>query len=477
MGKKMDFDFVALIEGFRTTDRTPPFYCKLGSELIQRGYKVGFITRSRLVDRIVGDYGHTYFNLHDMIEELKGKRSISYAEEGARIEQTYDISIRNYCLAEAMLEEPHAKNDRQLTEEVIEDFILVEDFLETHKVGCIIQNQGGEIIRRVLSQVGQHRNIPSVWINWSPIRGYISLHSSELDIWDDLSRIKAFEDLATEEIAGAESYIASFRNEQEMYLHRSRRFKPWKMPLSITWGVFRELYRKYRVNQGQEPRKILRYYYFSLKMRFKGLLYDLRLPKSLDREEKFFFFPLHLPRESQLTIKAPQCLKQEAIVDIVVRSLPFGYKLYVKEHPNHIGEVPYGAIRRISKMKDVVLLHPRAHSHQLIQQSSGVIVINSTVGFESILYQKPAVVLGRPFYSRLGMTIDVEDWFHLPEALREALRLKEIHYDEVVSFISAVLKAGYKGQYGDTSEQNIEVVVDSVLTYLKRTTSGEQVLS
>jgi hypothetical protein len=469
----LHFDFVALVVGYRPEDRNTPFYCELGAELKKRGYSFACITTSRFADKLVASYGHTYFNLRDMIDALKSRRErIPYLDEARRIEQKYGISIKNYCLAEALLIMPHAKNDKQLYEEVIEDFILVEDFFDDHDVGCFIQNQGGEIIRRALSQVGRHRDIPSVWINWSPIRGYMSLHSSELDVWDDLKEIKSFKDLTKEEISNAETYLTSFRNNREMYLH-PRQPRVWTNPLRIL-RPFQELYRKYRVNEGQEPRRILRHYFLSLRMRLKKLLYDIFLPRNMDRGEEFFFLPLHLPSESQLTVRAPHCLDQEAIVDIVARSLPSGYKLYVKEHPNHIGVVPLKAIRQISKMKDVVLLHPQTHSHQLIQKSSGIVVINSTVGFESILYQKPVVVLGRPFYSGLGLTIDVGDYFHLPEALREAIRLKEIPHEPAVTFISAVLKASYEGGYGDSSQQNIKAVVDSILSFRRIGERGDE---
>lgn len=467
----MHFDFAALVVGYRPSDRNTPFYSELGAELKNRGYSFAAITTSRFADKLVASYGHTYFNLHDMIKALKGRREMSYAEEARRIEQKYNIGIKNYCLAEALLIMPHSKNNKQLYQEVIEDFIFVEDFLESHEVGCFIQNQGGEIIRRALSQVGRHKDIPSVWIDFSPIKGCMTLHFSELDICDDLEEIKGFKDLTEEEIGKAETYITSFRNNQEMYLHPSQ-LRVWINPLKIS-RLPQELHRKYVINKGQESRKILERYSLILQMRYRKLFYDISLSKNLDRDEKFFFFPLHFPRESQLTIRAPHCLKQEAIVDAVARSLPFGYKLYVKEHPNHIGEVSPRAIRQISKMKDVVLLHPQTHSHKLIQRCSGVVVINSTVGFESILYQKPVVVLGKPFYSGLGLTIDVADYFYLPQALREALRLREIPYDKVVAFISAMLKASYKGCYGDSGEQNIKAVADSILSYLAKVASRE----
>jgi len=119
----------------------------------------------------------------------------------------------------------------------------------------------------------------------------------------------------------------------------------------------------------------------------------------------------------------------------------------------------------------VVLLHPQTHSHELIQKSSGTIVINSTVGFESILYQKPVVVLGKPFYKGLGLTVDVDDYFYLPEALRQALNLGEIHYESVLAFINALRNESYPGTYGDTSEQNILAVTDSILGYLEKVLS------
>jgi hypothetical protein len=468
----MHFDFLALVVGNMPSDRNTPFYGELGAELTRRGYSYGCITTSRFADRSIADYGHTCFNLHDMINELRSRRDICHAEEANRIEQKYDINIKNYCLAEAMLVKPHSKDDKQLYEDVIESFILVEDFLKNHDIGSFIWDQGGEIIRRTLSQVGRFMNVPSIWINWSPIRGCMTLRSSELDIRDDLVQIADYADLTPVEIDRAETYIASFKNRQEMYLHPNQ-LGFWINPLKVLKPL-KELYRKYKLNKGQESRKVVKLYALILLKHCKKLLYDISLSRDPDRNEKFFFFPLHFPRESQLTVRAPHCLKQEAIVDMVARSLPSGYKLYVKEHPNHIGEVPLGAIRQISKMKDVVLLHPQTHSHRLIQDSSGVVVINSTVGFESILYQKPVIVLGRPFYSRLGLTIDVPDYFYLPDALREALRQEEIPYEKVVAFVHSMLEESYAGGYGDFSRQNIKLVADSVLTYREKILQKEK---
>jgi hypothetical protein len=460
----MDFDFLALVVGNQPSGRNAPFYGELGNEMKRRGYSFAGITTSRFADRVMADYGHPYFNLHDMIGELRSRRNINYAEEAKRIEQTYGISINNYCLAEAMLEAPHVKNDRQLFEEVIEDYILVEEFFQQHQVGYLIQNQGGEIIRRALSRVGTFRDIPSTWINWSPLGESMFIYPDENTSRNGIGRIKSINELSEDEVKEATSYIATFRYNSNMYLHHRDLHLAVKPRTLIR--PLRELYRKYRVNQGQEPRKVLRLYWRSIFMELERLYYDFTLPRSTDGGEGFFFLPLHFPRESQLTIRAPHCLDQEAIVAMVARSLPTGYRLYVKEHPNHIGEIPRRVIKQISRMKDVVLLHPRAHSHELIQKSAGTVVINSTAGFESILYQKPVVVLGKPFYSGLGLTIDVDDYSCIPEALQRALNLGEIPYESVITFVDTLRKGSYPGRYGDASERNIQAVTDSILSYL-----------
>ena len=353
---------------------------------------------------------------------------------------------------------------------MVEDYILVENFLQQYQVGCLVQNQGGEIIRRVLTRVGTLRDVPSTWINWSPLREHMFLYPDENISRNGLGKIRDINELFEDEVKDATSYITAFRYNRDMYLHHR------DLHLVVKPGAvvrpLQELYRKYRVNHGQEPRKVLRLYWRTLQMQLERLYYDASLSKNINGGESFFFFPLHFPRESQLTIRAPHCQNQEAIVAMVARSLPTGYQLYVKEHPNHIGEIPHRVIKQISNMKDVVLLHPRTHSHELIQKSSGTVVINSTVGFESILYQKPVVVLGKPFYKGLGLTVDVDDYFYLPEALRQALNLGEIPYESIIAFVSALRKESYPGKYGDISEQNIQAVADSIFSYLGKVRSG-----
>ena len=53
----------------------------------------------------------------------------------------------------------------------------------------------------------------------------------------------------------------------------------------------------------------------------------------IETKKPFIFFPLHLEQEMSLLIQAPFYTNQLEIIKNLVKSLPIGYELYVKEHP------------------------------------------------------------------------------------------------------------------------------------------------
>lgn len=74
----------------------------------------------------------------------------------------------------------------------------------------------------------------------------------------------------------------------------------------------------------------------------------------------------------------------------------------------------------ISKISNVVLIPPSYRSAELIKKSEGVIVINSTAGFEALMYGKPVIILGTEFYMDVGITYDVKDLRELPKLYNAA---------------------------------------------------------
>ena len=75
-----------------------------------------------------------------------------------------------------------------------------------------------------------------------------------------------------------------------------------------------------------------------------------------------------------------------------------------------VGRNSFRLLRRLRKRHNVRLVPPRTSTHELIQRAEAIAVISSTVGLEALLYEKPVLTLGQPFYSGYGVTLDVDSF-------------------------------------------------------------------
>jgi len=92
-----------------------------------------------------------------------------------------------------------------------------------------------------------------------------------------------------------------------------------------------------------------------------------------------------------------------------------------------------------------------------------VIVISSTVGLEALMYDKPVLTMGQPFYSGYGVTVDVDSFRSLSAKVLEVLRFQPDH-DRVRQFLHAAMRRCYPGApvLVDPSDENAERVADSL---------------
>jgi capsule polysaccharide export protein KpsC/LpsZ len=159
----------------------------------------------------------------------------------------------------------------------------------------------------------------------------------------------------------------------------------------------------------------------------------------------------------------PHCVDQASIVEQVADSLPPGYDLVVKEHPMSIGRNPLAFLRRLRRRSNVRLLHPQESSHELIRESAAVAVISSTVGLEALLYEKPVLTLGRPFFAGYGITLDVESFRELREAVPALLRFRPDR-ERIRRFLHAAMRRCYAGApvLVDRSEENAVALAGSI---------------
>jgi capsule polysaccharide export protein KpsC/LpsZ len=175
------------------------------------------------------------------------------------------------------------------------------------------------------------------------------------------------------------------------------------------------------------------------------------------------YFPLHLTNDYKIRRVVPHCEHQEAIVEQVAAALPQGHDLVLKEHPLSIGWNPVGMLRRLARAGNIRLVHPHTSSHELIRRSEAVAVIGSTVGLEALLYAKPVMTIGQPFYSGYGITLDVDSPRELREAVPELLGFRP-ERERILSFLHAAMHRCLPGKpvLVDDSDENALALADSL---------------
>lgn len=139
--------------------------------------------------------------------------------------------------------------------------------------------------------------------------------------------------------------------------------------------------------------------------------------KPLEKNKKFFFFPLHYQIDAQMLYREP-FVDQYALVEQISHCLPYGTKLYVKAHPHWSGsDVEYKRARHLSKIQNIRFIQPSTNPYYLINNGIATITINSTTGFEAIILNKSVITFGHEIYAKEGTSIVVRDLKELPEVI------------------------------------------------------------
>ena len=140
--------------------------------------------------------------------------------------------------------------------------------------------------------------------------------------------------------------------------------------------------------------------------------------------DNFFFYPLQGPPEASTSIWATYYSDQLSTIKNIAFTLPFPYKLYVKEHPGCIGLRTASFYKKLKDLPNVVLISPRESIEQIVKKSSAVITLTSTVGMEAALSGKIAYVLGNTSYSYHPFCQKIRSFEELKDRIKDDLSNK-----------------------------------------------------
>lgn len=147
------------------------------------------------------------------------------------------------------------------------------------------------------------------------------------------------------------------------------------------------------------------------------------IPRAIpELPERFVFFPLQVRSDSQLTIHSPLYGNRLdlAIADLAdaVRATDPELSLVVKLHPADLGKTDYDPLVRA--LPDIVWIGG-GDVRTILARAECVVTVNSTVGIEAMIFDKPLVTLGNNFFVQEGLVHPVRARADLAGRLGRAL--------------------------------------------------------
>ncbi len=152
--------------------------------------------------------------------------------------------------------------------------------------------------------------------------------------------------------------------------------------------------------------------------------------------EIYIFVPFQVDADTQIISQSPWIRNMRALYDIIENIAKNSkYHFVLKEHPS--SGVEYPDLHQRASLSTHISFQNTYPTQQLIEKSTAVVTINSTVGIESLLFHKKVIVLGNAFYDIEGITYGVksEEQLHIKLEEIESLSLDIVLVDNFLHYL------------------------------------------
>lgn len=436
------------------------FYGRVGRELKRQRHEVAHLTYSRRAARVLRRRGDEAHCLPDLMARVQPVGS--WREEESRIVDRYPIpSLHEVYRTDLPCRD--GRDEAACVERTVRHFLAIEALFERLEPEVIVPEVGTESIRTVSHLVGSARGGTTLFLMYTIFDEPLRLYADTMDA--PIVAQEELRPLEEEEEAELDDFI-------RRYTERDRPIREYRQA-PVNLGRLRLIARHFAVralwdrdNDYLKPGAwLMRDLREKVRARAARALYA---PEPA--EHAFVYFPLHVTDDYKILRLRPDWVDQETIIAQVANALPPGLELVIKEHPMSIGRNPVSMLRRLAREPNIRLVDPHTSSLGLIRRSAGVATISSTVGLEALLYDKPVLTLGRPFYSGYGVTLDLDSFGEIREQLPRLLDFRPDR-ERTRRFLHAAMRHCYPGApvLVDRSDENAVRLADT----LDRAARGE----
>lgn len=333
--------------------------------------------------------------------------------------------------------------------------------IEEFQPDMIIDMDNAELQRTIMCEVAYKHKIPCMTIEYSKL-GYYKFVSFQNAFGIDPYFVNLFNEmkaLPDSELSESIEYVENYRKENSIMNKEFAGSVTSKYERDSLIWIARVMHGKLEYFYDQDIRQR------NLKIKKKNkMIYAPSLPylryyleeelkkRYLYGKNKYFenpvegedyvYMPLHLIPESSVFVKASYYVDECNLIEQVSKSLPVGWKLYVKEHQAMLGERAFKFYKKVAELHNVrvVQINYYKDPKPWIMNAKGVITITGTAAYEAALLGKRAIVFGDVPFTLIDGIRKIKSFDELPEAIREFGPVDSLH--SAAAYIEAVKRAG-----------------------------------
>ncbi len=397
--------------------------CELYSVIDITNRSKNFFEKQELVN-----FNKKWF-LHDHIKKSNLKPDIEYLN---KFEKRYSINIWQLGFNERIFyyyNDFYKFSQNEILSILEQECKLYETILDETNPDFLITSETALHQQHLFYEICKKRGIKILMLNQSKL-GYKCIISQELHKTDFMPKLeyveskkRSFDELLNE----LKSYDST--KQTKFYTQNFGKSK-----LSKLKAVFEYVFNSDNSNihtnflyYGRNKIKVLiKNIIYLIQIKIRKSFIDKNLEFEIHNDEKFVLFTLNQEPERSILIATPFYTNQLEVIRHVAKSLPPGYKLYVKEHFSQVlrewRKISY--YKEILEIPNVRLYHPSVNIEKFYEKSSLVISIGGTTPFQAAFFQKPSIIVADLGYTVLPSIQRLSSLEDLPSLIRKSLKIK-----------------------------------------------------
>lgn len=387
---------------------------------------------------------------HDHIKKQKKNIDLEYL---TAFEEKYKINLWQLAINERLFNNSYNDYHKFTYHEILsileDECKLFENILEESKPDFFITVPTALHHEHLFYELCNARKIKILMLNQFNLgyRCLISQKYNKIDFIDKLSNIKN----QNRDFEKLQNYLRQFNPTKQLITYKDNFLGAKKKRLNAAFQFLISENSNLKTHYGYYGRNknkvLIKEIFFILQTKYRQSFINRNFKREVDAGN-FVYFTLHQEPERVLLLGSPYYTNQLETIRHIAKSIPIGFKLYVKDHPTQSirGWRKISFYKEIMKIPNVELIHPAVNSTEILQKCSLAITVGGSLGLEAAFYQKPSIIMQDLGYAILPSVTRIKSIEDLPEAIHLSLQQK-VNLVDLDKYITLIDENAFEFDY------------------------------